>query len=129
MKSFSRSTALKIAAVISFLLAAGDLFGSIQTVLQGPAAAGPTNGSPPYPIVVLGIATTAVGIVAAYGTWKEQRWGIVLTIILNVLRILTALPAFFFAPSIPVILIFVGIVPSIIVVVLCLWRDRKLVTA
>ena len=99
MNHLSRSTALKIAAVISFLLAASDLFRNVQMVLQGPAGVSPTNPSPPYPILVLGIVGTTVGVVSAYGTWKAQRWGIVLTIIVNLLGMLITLPAYRYMPS------------------------------
>ena len=127
MKSLSRSTALKIAAVISFLSNAFGIVFALPFVAQGATAA--TEG-PPYFFAVLSLITGAVGVVAAYGTWKQQRWGIILTILANLVNGLGSTPGVLFAPR-PELFVAAttGVVLSIVIIVLCLWRDRKLAAA
>ena len=40
-----------------------------------------------------------IGLIAAYGAYRVQRWGIILTIIVMVLNVLGSLPGVAFAPS------------------------------
>ncbi len=130
MKTLSRSTALKIAAVISFLLGAMNGLGSLTFVTQGAAAVNQSPAGPPYFVEVILFVTGIVGLVAAYGTWKQMRWGIVLTIFACLFNILSAAPGILFAPrpwgfiASTVVVLF-----SIIIIVLCLWRDRQPATA
>jgi len=127
MKSLSRSTALKIAAVISFLLSAFSIVGSLPFIAQGATA---VTGGPPYFVMLMALITGVVGVVAAYGTWKGQLWGIILTILANLINGLGAAPGILFAPQ-PGLFIAatVTVVLTIVIIVLCLWRDRKPATA
>ena len=130
MKSLSRSTALKIAAVISLLFALWALVATLPMVLRGPDATTLANDTPPFIIVVITLVLGVVQLVAAYGVWMQQRWGIVLTIITNVLNALAAAPGILFAPTTQLFIeATVGIIVNILVIVLCLWRDRMLATA
>ncbi len=126
MKSLSRSTTLKIAAVISFLLGAINSLGSLTFITQGAAAVNQSPAGPPYFVELILFVTGIVGAVAAYGTWKQMRWGIVLTIVANLLNVLSAAPGILFAPR-PwgFIASTIVVLLSIIIIVLCLWRDRK----
>ncbi len=127
MKSLSRSTALKIAAVISLLFALWALVATLPAVLRGPNA---TTLAPPFIIVVITLVLGVVQLVAAYGVWMQQRWGIVLTIITNVLNALAAAPGVLFASTTQLFIeATVGIIVNILVIVLCLWRDRNLAAA
>jgi len=130
MKNLSRSTALKIAAVISLLFGLWVLVATLPMVLRGPDPATLANETPPFIIVVISLVLGVVQVVAAYGVWMQQRWGIVLTIITNVLNALAAAPGILFAPTTQLFIeATVGIIVNILVIVLCLWRDRKLATA
>ncbi len=130
MKNLSRSTALKIAAVISFLLGATNSLGSLTFVTQGAAAVNRSPAGPPYFVEMILFISGIVGIVAAFGTWKQMRWGIVLTILAGLFNVLSAAPGILFAPR-PwgFIASTVVVVLSIIIIVLCLWRDRQPVAA
>lgn len=77
-------------------------------------------------MILLGFALSIVRIVAAYGAWQSQRWGVVLTLLANVLNTLTAVPGILFAPT-PYLQISSTIttVIGIVIVVLCLWRERQ----
>jgi hypothetical protein len=130
MNSLSRSTALKIAATLSFLFGLWGLIQAFQIVMHGPEAITQANDSPPFMIGVITLVIVTVQLVAAYGTWKQQRWGIILTILMNALNIVAAAPGILFAPTNQLFIeATAGILVSIIVIVLCLWRDRKMVTA
>jgi hypothetical protein len=125
MKGLSRSTALKIAAVVSFLTNASSIVSSIGTVRM--AAANPTAaGSLPYSFFVIGLIISVVGVVAAWGVWKQQRWGIVLTILANLISGLMAAPGILFAPTPGIKAIAVtGVAVCTLIIVLCLWRDYQ----
>ena len=128
--NLSRSTALKIAAVLSFVLSAYSVIASLPLIAQGAASIDQGTEAPPFFILMLGLILGVVGIVAAYGTWKGQRWGVILTIIVKLLDGLSAAPGILFAPSTGLfVAALTSVVSSIIIIVLCLWRDRKLATA
>ena len=130
MNRLSRSTALKTAAVLSFLLSASGVIFSLPLIAQGATAVDQGGETPPYFILLLALIVGVVGVVAAFGTWKGQRWGIILTIVANVVNGLGAAPGILFAPT-PGLLISasVTVVLGIAIIVLCLWPDRKLATA
>ncbi len=130
MKNLSRSTALKVAAVISFLLGAVNILGSLTFITQGAAAVNRSPAGPPYFVEMILFVTGIVGVVAAYGTWKQMRWGIVLTILAGLFNVLSAAPGILFAPRPWGFIASTGtVVVSIIIIVLCLWRDRNLAAA
>jgi len=125
MNRLSRSTALKLAAVLAIVNALITLriFGPL--LAQGEAAA----EALPYGIILSGVLMSVVAIVAAYGLWQKQRWGIILTILNNALAILSAAPGLLLAPTGTLQLsALTGILISIVIILLCLWRERKSVT-
>jgi len=126
MNSLSRSTALKIAAVLSLLFSATGVISSLPLIAQGANAVDQGEAAPPYFVLVLSVILGVVGVVAAYPTWKQIRWGITLTIIVNLINGLSAAPGIFFAPT-PTLtmLATIGVLSSIVIIVLCLWRDPK----
>ncbi|MEJ2354097.1 MAG: hypothetical protein P8Y03_30340 [Anaerolineales bacterium] len=130
MNRLSRPTALKIAAVLSFLLSASGVIFSLPLIAQGATAVEQGGETPPYFILLVALIVGVVGVVAAFGAWKGQRWGIILTIFANVVNGLSAAPGMLFAPT-PGLLIAasVTVVLGIAIIVLCLWPDRKLATA
>jgi uncharacterized membrane protein (UPF0136 family) len=130
MNRLSRSTALKIAAVLSLLLCAFGIVSFLPMIAQGSAAVNQGGEAPPYFVLVLGVILGVVGMVAAYGCWKGMRWGIILTIIVNLLSGLSAAPGILFAPTSELFMsATVGVFLNIVIIVLCLWPDRKLATA
>jgi len=130
MNRLSRSTALKTAAVLSFVTSVFGTVFALPIIAQGAAAVDQGGDTPPYFIMVLSVILGVVGIVAAYGCWKQMRWGVILTILVNLIGGLSAAPGILFAPTTELFIsASVGIAISIVVIVLCLWPDRKLVTA
>jgi hypothetical protein len=126
MNRLSRSTALKIAAVITFLVSVWDVIGSLPLIAQGAAALDESTPGPPYFVLMLSFVLSIIGIVAAYGTWKQMRWGIILTIIIRLLGGLSAAPGIVFRPTPELFMSATfSVAVSIVVIVLCLWRDPK----
>ena len=124
MSNLSRTTALKIAAGLSFVLSALSVAGALPLIAQGAANSGAE--APPYAVILLGLITGIVGMVAAFGAWKGQRWGVILTILANLLNGLAAAPGVLFAPTTGWWLAAsVTVAASIVIIVLCLWPDRR----
>jgi hypothetical protein len=120
MQRLSRTTALKLAAVISILsnLQGYSLF--IPLLARGSTTLEP----PPYFVVVLGNLLLTVATVAAYGVWYNQRWGIVLTLLAVSINTIMAVPGILFAPTQTLWLsAIISTVFGIVIIVLCLWRD------
>lgn len=130
MNRLSRSSALKIAAVLSALLSAFSIIGALPFIAQGSSAIIQGGQTPPYFIIMLAFITGVVGVVAAYGAWKGQRWGVILTILANLVNGLAAAPGILIAPTTGLfIAASLTVALSIVIVVLCLWPDRKLAVA
>ncbi len=130
MDRLSRSTALKTAAVLSFLSSAYSIIFALPIIAQGAAAVDQGGDSPPYFVMMLAVILGVIGIIAAYGCWKGMRWGVILTIIINLLGGLSAAPGILFAPTTQLFVsASVSVVISIVIIVMCLWPDRKLATA
>ena len=85
----SRPLPLTVAAVIQALFSLLSLPGPLLP------------GSEGVPAVVLysGVVLAVVGLVASAGLWMLKKWGLWLTIIVNVLGALSAAPGVFAAPN------------------------------
>ncbi len=130
MPGLSRSMALRIAAVLSAAMGVSNIVFSLPLLAQGAQAidvdARVGVDTPPFFVVVLALILGVVALVAAYGTWKQQRWGIILTIIVNAVGGLSAVPGLLFPTPFSALWwsALLGVLGSLAVVVLCLWRGR-----
>ncbi len=130
MKGLSRATALKIAAVLSVLLGIVSIVNTLPLIARGATGVAQSTDSPPYAILMVGLLTGVIGIVAAYGAWNQQRWGVILTILVNLVNGLGAVPGILFAPQPGLMITAVAtVVVSILIVVLCLWRQHNTAVA
>ena len=97
----------------------------VNVILSLPGVLDPnlTEGIPPF-VIVLSTMVGAVGLVAAWGAWQGQKWGIWLTIALCVVNGLSALPGVLFAPNnFARVSAIIGVAVSIfVIVVLLLYR-------
>jgi hypothetical protein len=98
----ARPTPVSVAAVLLALLSVLNL---VSTVI--PAFSSGVPAVVVYGSAVLGL----LGLVAAYGLWSLNKWGVWLTIILSVLNILSAAPGIVFAPT---TMLFVGAIVTIV---------------
>ena len=71
---------------------------NIILFLPGLLGSNLTEGIPPF-VMVLGAMAGAAGLVAAWGAWQGQKWGIWLTIALCLLNGLSALPGILGGPN------------------------------
>lgn len=130
MNRLSRTSALKIAALLSAAIGVAVLLQAIPLLTRGAASLDASVDSPPFAIVVFGLVMGLVRLASAYGVWFGQRWAIVITVIVNALDALAAVPGVLVGPSPTWQLIsLASVILSGLVVVLCLWRDRKPVVA
>lgn len=88
-------------------------------VLAGGAAASSAE-APPFAVTVLEFTLAVLGIVATYGVWRVQKWGVVLALAVHAVAILNALPAILFAPPAARLFAVLGVAWSAAIVVLLL---------
>jgi hypothetical protein len=89
-----------IAAVLAGLLSLEGAVTSLVLVSQGAAKINHSSNQPPYAIVVGGVIVGLIGVVAAYGVFRTQRWAVVLTLVLMVVNGLASLPGIPFGPTV-----------------------------
>jgi uncharacterized membrane protein len=73
MKSLSRATALKIAAVLSLMMGIIRVASVLPLIARGANGVAQSSDSPPYVILMVALITGILGIVGAYGAWNQQR--------------------------------------------------------
>jgi hypothetical protein len=133
MNKLSRSTALKIAAVIVLAVALLDMIVyELPDLMLGMTAvdqASMADGGPPFSMVILGFAVDVLAIVAAYGTWLAQRWGVILVIVISAFNCISGTFGAIFAPDGATrIFAAVAVLLSLSVIYLCLRREPKSLT-
>ena len=101
----------------------------IPFLTQGMAAldqAANADQGPPFFMVILGFAFDVLAIVAAYGTWQAQRWGVILIIIVSAFNCINNTLALVFAPwDGTQIFAAVQVLLFLSVIYLCLRREPK----
>jgi hypothetical protein len=116
-----------IAAVLMFVYSLIGIGFEIPNLMMGTAASSQyaDGGGPPFFLVLLNFAVAIMGLVSAYGVWRTQKWGVVLTIVLSAINTLTSLPAMLFAPTPLNILGGISLVWAIAIIVLLLRAQPK----
>lgn len=126
----TRPKTYTIAAILQFLLSVYGIVGAIPLLERGAAATAQAADSPPPLFLLIGFAVAVLGIVSAYGVWRNRKWGVILTIVLRALDGLAALPGLLFAPKLTwYIAAWVGVLSAITVIALLLWPKSKPATA
>lgn len=121
MSQLTRATALKIAAVLSLIVA---LIGLVAYDLPN-LIVGAAGSQYPYALVLGSFVTDVLAFVAAYGAWRSQKWGAVLLILINAFWIVQAVTTLLFgATQFDLVFSSVMLVHHVVVVMLCLWRER-----
>jgi hypothetical protein len=121
MVTMTRSTALKTAAVLSVLVAliGIGLYDLPNLVL------GARDSDGPFALVLGSFTSDVLALVAAYGTWRSQKWGAVLLIAVNAFWIVQAITSLLFdSTGAELAFAAVMLVDHVVVITLCLWRER-----
>jgi hypothetical protein len=121
MTVMTRSTALKVAAALSVLVALiGVALFDLPNLVLGAA-----GSEAPFALVLGSFTSDVLALVAAYGAWRGQKWGAVLLIVVNAFWIVQAVTSLLF-DSTAAELIFASamLVHHVVVISLCLWRER-----
>lgn len=123
----NRPKTYTIAALIQLVVSLFSVVASLPQLVQGANTVEQAPDSAPYFIFVLGFGIGLLGLVSAYGVWRNQKWGVILTILLRLVDGLSALPGILFAPTITLkISASVGVLIAIVVIGLLLWPKPKL---
>ena len=129
MSNLSRTNALKIAAVLSFVFGLVAVVTAILFIQNGDVGDSAPD-APPYFVMVAALVLGIVRLIGGYGAWRQQQWGILLTIFANAIDGVLAVPGILFAPTTGLqISAIITVIAAIVITVLCLWRDRRPVTA
>jgi hypothetical protein len=122
----TRPRTFAIAAVLMLFFSLISIAIETPNLMLGVAAEAQYNGDgPPFFLSLLNVVTGAMGLVAAIGVWRMQKWAVVLAIVLAAFGILTSLPAILFAPGMLKLGGVVGLVWAAAIIALLLWPQPK----
>jgi hypothetical protein len=123
MGTMTRATALRIAAALSVVVAIiGILMYDLPNLVRGADAS-----ASPFPLVLGSFTSDVMALVAAYGAWRAQKWGVVLLIAVNAFWIVQAVTSLLFdAGAGALTFAALMLIHHVAVIALCLWRERSL---
>ncbi|MFI7589227.1 DUF2127 domain-containing protein [Spongisporangium articulatum] len=114
------TTSHATAAVLNVVLATLTVITVLPELNKGQAG---NDDGVPWGIVLLAFVLAILMFVSSYGVWARQRWGVVLTIVLNVLSFIFGAPGIIFGGSAFLVIgSIVGCVLNIAIVYLLLRR-------
>ena len=120
MNQLSRSTGLKIAAIILWVMA---LLGIIVVGLPY-IRGGISFDDPVYGLNLFSSSVDVVTVLVAYGVWRAERWGIILAIVISVFNAILNTGGALLDPNIGVrIMAGTFVFAAISVIYFCLRRD------
>ncbi len=123
----NRPKTYAIAVILQLLLSVSSIVLSIPFLARGDAG---LSSGPPFAVELVIFATAILGLPAAYGVWHNQRWGVILCIVLGILTGLVCLPGLLFAPGLVGALASASTVTLVVaIIVLLLWPRRALASA
>lgn len=95
----SRSRNYTIAAVLAGLLSLANTIVALVLLPQGADKIDHSSDQPPYVVLLIEVVVGLIGVVAAYGVYRTQRWGVIMTLVLMVINVLISLPGIPFGPT------------------------------
>src|ERR1700689_4278312 len=95
----SHSRNYVIAAVLAGVLSLANAVTALILLPQGADKINHSSNQPPYAVILIEVVVGLIGVVAAYGVFRTQRWGVILTLVLMVLNVLISLPGIAFGPT------------------------------
>lgn len=120
-----KTTLYKTAVIVHALNSLAGVLFSLPALLFGPDAPGMLSGVPQV-VLVASALMGVLGLVSAYGAWNGQKWGVWLTIVLEALNGLLALPGVTVAPTNGArTAAIVGVLASVFVIAGLLWSQTR----
>jgi len=120
----NQSTLYKIAIILFVVQSLANIVFALPALLNGPGDQGLAAGIPQF-VIVLAALTGIAGLIAAYGAWKGQKWGIWLALIINAINMVSALPGVLFAPSATArVTAIAGVAVSLFIIIVLLRRPK-----
>ncbi len=95
----SRSRNYTIAAVLAGVLSLANAIVALVLLPQGSDKINHSSNQPPYAVILIEVVIGLIGVVAAYGVFRTQRWGVIVTLVLMVVNVLISLPGIPFGPT------------------------------
>jgi hypothetical protein len=95
----SRSRNYVVAAVLAGLLSLANTIVALALLPQGAHHINQSSNQPPYAVLLIEVVVGLTGLIAAYGVYRTQRWGVVLTLVFMVVNVLISLPGIPFGPT------------------------------
>ena len=119
-----RTRSYTIAAILQLLLSLAAIGLSLPDIARGANEVNQAPDTIPYAALMMSLIIGVLGLVSAYGVWRVQKWGVILTIILRAVDGLTSLPGVAFGPT-PMLqfLATISVVLAIVVIYLLLRRE------
>ena len=119
-----RTRSCTIAAILQLLLSLAAIGLSLPDIARGANEVNQAPDTIPYAALMMSLIIGVLGLVSAYGVWRVQKWGVILTIILRAVDGLTSLPGVAFGPT-PMLqfLATISVVLAIVVIYLLLRRE------
>ena len=119
-----RNRLYQAGVIVQGLSSLNTLVSAFPFLLHGPSAMAGADGVPEAVIVMAALLSVA-GIVSAFGAWYGQKWGIWLTIFVQAIQGLLALPGVLFAPTASLRLSAIqSVVVAIFVIFALLYRPK-----
>ena len=126
----NRPRSYTIAAILQLLLSLAAIGLSLPDITRGATEVNQSPDQIPYAALILSFVIGIAGLVSAYGVWRNQKWGVVLTIVLRALDGLTSLPGVVGGPTMGLkMLAAVSVVLDLVVIYLLLRPSGAPVTA
>lgn len=95
----SRSRNYTIAAALAGLLSLVNTIVALVLLPQGSDKIDHSSNQPPYAVLLVEVVIGLIGMVAAYGVFRTQRWGVIVTLVLMVVNVLISVPGIPFGPT------------------------------
>jgi uncharacterized membrane protein (DUF2068 family) len=122
----SRSPSYTAAAVLAGLLSLANTIVALALLPQGSDKINHSTHQPPYAVILIEVVIGLVGMVAAYGVFRTQRWGVILTLVLMVVNVLISVPGIPFGPTaFDKVASALSLVIAAVVIYLLLRRDTR----
>ena len=120
-----RSTNYTVAVLLNLALSVQNVVFTLPAIFDGADATNKSADSPPFGIMLAAFALGLFGLISSYGVWKGQRWGVVITIVVNALNFLSAIPGIPFAPNMGLRIAAIATCVAAAVIIWLLLRRRK----